>query len=142
VAAERLFLDTSFLLALFNQRDEHHAAAMRHSGRFRECRELWTTEAILLEVGGAFRGPGQRAIALGIWDQLHGDPRSHVVSISGTLWRRAIELFRNRPDKVWSLADCASFLVMSDHHLTDALSCDHHFVQAGFRALLLEENEG
>ena len=28
---------------------------------------------------------------------------------------------------------------MSDHHLTDGLTCDQHFVQAGFRALLLEE---
>jgi len=52
-----------------------------------------------------------------------------------------MELFRNRPDKAWSLADCTSFVVMADHHLAEALTCDPHFAQAGFRALLLEEAE-
>ena len=53
-----------------------------------------------------------------------------------------MDLFRNRPDKAWSLADCVSFILMGDQHLTDAWTCDHHFVQAGFRALLLEEARG
>ena len=141
MAAERLFVDTSYLLALFNQRDQHHEAAIRLSGRFQQCRELWITEAILLEVGAAFRAPGQRPIAVRIWDQFHSDPRCRLVSISGSLLERAMEHFRRRADKPWSLTDCASFIVMSDHHLTDALTCDQHFVQAGFRALLLEEAE-
>ncbi len=31
---------------------------------------------------------------------------------------------------------CMSFVVMSDQSLTDALTADDHFRQAGFRALL------
>jgi len=139
VAAERLFVDTSFLLALLNQRDEHHAAAVKVSRRFPECRELWSTEAILLEIGAALRATSQRRIAVRIWDDFHNDRRCHVVPISGLLLKRGMDLFRNRPDKAWSLADCTSFVVMSDHHLAEALTCDQHFVQAGFRALLLEE---
>jgi predicted nucleic acid-binding protein len=139
VTAERLFVDTGFLLAVFNQRDQYHEAAMRLSGRFRSCRELWTTEAVVLEVGAAFHGPGQRHIAQRIWDELYGNARCHVVSISGPLLERGIELFRNRPDKAWTLTDCISFVLMGDHDLTAALTCDQHFVQAGFRALLLEE---
>ena len=139
MAAERLFLDTSFLLALVNQRDRYHQGAVRLSSHFQECRELWTTEAILLEIGAALRAPNQRRIAVRIWDDLHNDPRCHVVSLSAALLKRGMELFRNRPDKAWSLADCASFVVMADHHLAEALTCDQHFIQAGFRALLLEE---
>ncbi len=41
-----------------------------------------------------------------------------------------------RPDKDWSLTDCISFVVMEEHGITDALTGDHHFEQAGFRALL------
>ena len=139
MAAERLFVDTSFVLALLNRRDHYHEAAVRLSARFQECRELWSSEAILLEIGAALRAPSQRGIAVRIWDGLHNDPRCHVVSISGSLLKRGMELFRNRPDKAWSLTDCTSFVVMADHHLAEALTCDPHFAQAGFRALLLEE---
>jgi hypothetical protein len=45
-------------------------------------------------------------------------------------------LYFQRRDKEWSLTDCISFTVMSDEGLTDALTGDHHFEQAGFTALL------
>jgi hypothetical protein len=37
------------------------------------------------------------------------------------------------------LTDCISFLVMQDRVMTEALTTDQHFQQAGFRALLLED---
>ena len=43
----------------------------------------------------------------------------------------------NRPDKAWSLTDCISFAVMAERGLTEALTADHHFEQAGFRVLLV-----
>lgn len=141
MGADRLFVDTGFLLALFNQRDQYHPAATRLVGHFQQCRELWTSEAVILEVAAAFRAPGQRSIAVRLWDQFHSDPRCRLVSISSAPLERAMDLFRNRPDKAWSLTDCVSFVVMSDRQLRDALTNDHHFVQAGFRALLLDQSQ-
>ncbi|MFV9677847.1 MAG: hypothetical protein ACNYVW_09390 [Methanosarcinales archaeon] len=41
-------------------------------------------------------------------------------------------------DQEWGLTDCISFIVMGNPGLTDALTADEHFEQAGFRALLRE----
>jgi predicted nucleic acid-binding protein len=41
-----------------------------------------------------------------------------------------------RLDKDWLLTDCISFNVMREAGLEEALTTDHHFAQAGFRALL------
>ena len=49
---------------------------------------------------------------------------------------RRIQLYETRPDKAWSLTDCMSFIVMRDGGLTEALTADHHFEQAGFTVLL------
>jgi len=45
-------------------------------------------------------------------------------------------LFQRRPDKTWSLVDCASFVVMQKRGITEALTSDVHFEQAGFIRLL------
>ena len=50
--------------------------------------------------------------------------------------RRGVDFFEQRSDKEWSLTDCLSFLVMRDEGITQALTGDHHFEQAGFTALL------
>ena len=52
--------------------------------------------------------------------------------------RRGIMLHAQRPDKSWSLTDCISFEVMKHLDILEALTEDHHFEQAGFRALLRE----
>ena len=49
---------------------------------------------------------------------------------------KGFDLYRRRTDKEWSLTDCISFLVMQEHGVSEALTADHHFTQAGFQALL------
>jgi uncharacterized protein len=51
---------------------------------------------------------------------------------------QALELYQTRADKTWGLTDCISFIVMQQRNLTDAVTSDRHFVQAGFRALILD----
>ena len=49
---------------------------------------------------------------------------------------KAWELLENRKDKTWSLVDSSSFVTMEALGITDALTTDHHFEQAGFVRLL------
>jgi predicted nucleic acid-binding protein len=135
----RLFLDTGFVLARFNPRDQFHEAARQLNAVLAACHELWTTDAVLLEIGAAFRQAEQRDIAVRLWDQFHSDnPRYPCCEAAGAHMQQAMDLFRSRTDKSWSLTDCLSFIVMDEQDITDALTPDHHFVQAGFRALMLE----
>lgn len=41
-------------------------------------------------------------------------------------------LLKARMDKEWSVVDASSFVIMKRNGITEALTSDHHFVQAGF----------
>lgn len=138
--SDRLFLDTGYVIARFNRRDQYHARALQVAPVVANCRELWTTDAVLLEVGSAFSRRGTRSLFTGLWDRFYGkDPRYRVIPITAERLHAALELFRAGDDKSWSLTDCLSFIAMREFALTDALTPDRHFEQAGFRALMRDE---
>jgi predicted nucleic acid-binding protein len=96
---------------------------------------LVTTEWVLTEVGDAFSQPGARQKFIQLLDLLRQQLDVEIVSSTSDLFRRGTEFFSARPDKEWSLTDCISFVVMNEHGITDALTSDHHFEQAGFQIL-------
>jgi predicted nucleic acid-binding protein len=63
-------------------------------------------------------------------------PLSEVVPVSASLLNEAIELYHRYQDKAWTLTDCISFLIMRERGITEALTGDRHFEQAGFIAML------
>jgi predicted nucleic acid-binding protein len=69
-------------------------------------------------------------------DSLLTDARVTIVPPTKQLFDQGIDLYDSRPDKEWSLTDCISFVVMQQLQLSEALTGDRHFEQAGFRALL------
>jgi predicted nucleic acid-binding protein len=128
-----VFADTFFFLALLNERDEAHARALHYEANMAQ---LVTTAWILTEVADAFSAPENRHAFLRLWDTLRESSDARIIRPTSELFDRGLELFRQRPDKEWSLTDCISFVVMRDEKIADALTGDHHFEQAGFRALL------
>lgn len=58
--------------------------------------------------------------------------------MTSNAFREGLTLYRSRLDKTWGLTDCTSFLVMEQKGISEALSADRDFQQAGFEALLLE----
>jgi uncharacterized protein len=128
------FVDTAFFLALVLERDQFHQAAVQ----WQEKAEggFVTTDYVLVETMNGLSQRKFRAIAEAMIRQVRTATEFEVVGASKNLMDAGIDLFRDRPDKDWSLTDCISFVVMRDLALTAALTCDHHFEQAGFRALL------
>ena len=96
-----------------------------------------TTEFVLIELADALCEPRHRDEVLSLRRIVETDPTFQLVRASTELIRRGKELFRNRGDKEWPLTECISFVVMQEHQLSEALTADRHFEQAGFKALLI-----
>lgn len=138
MAGERFFLDTFFVQALLNRHDQHHRKANEFLPRIKYASEVWVTEAVLIEVGNALSAYNRKA-AQEFISQCYRTSNIRVISVDTPLLLRALDLYQHRPDKTWGLTDCISFVVMQEQNLTDAITGDHHFVQAGFRALLRDD---
>ncbi len=134
-----MLLDSSFAIALSATSDQFHRKAVEISGRIEaQSIRLITTHAVLLEIGNALSRQRYRRAAIQLLTSLHADPSIVIVSLSASLYQRAFQLFEERSDKEWGMTDCLSFVVMEERSLHEALTADHHFREAGFRALLLE----
>jgi len=129
-----VFADTSYYLALFNRHDRWHEEALAWSKASE--RPVVVTEFVLVELGNAFCHGRARPQFLALVQTLRADPSIAIVAASSALFDRGLRLFGDRPDKDWSLTDCISFVVMRDEGITEALTADHHFEQAGFTILL------
>ena len=134
-----LFLDTSYAIALSIVDDEFHGIAVKIADKIEaENISLITTQAILLEIGNSLSKKSLRQGAISLLESIQNDDSIIVVPLLPELYTNAFKLFRNRDDKEWGLVDCISFVVMEEYNVSDALTTDTHFKQAGFRALLRE----
>ncbi len=128
-----VFADTFYFIALLSPDEKTHAHAVEYAGL---VDQLVTTEWILLELADGLCNTANRDRFPVIRTGLFANPFAEVVPFDTTLHERAIALYVQMTDKEWSLTDCVSFLVMRDRGLTEALTADRHFEQAGFVALL------
>lgn len=129
-----VFADTFYFLAVLHLDDVAHARALSLS---ETCTDpLLTTAWVLTEVADALAIPGTRESFPRLLAALRSDPACTIVPPTQSLFDQGVELYAERPDKGWSLTDCISFVVMRQQGITQALTGDHHFEQAGFTALL------
>jgi uncharacterized protein len=111
MTTDRLFLDTAFIQALLNSRDDFHRQAKTLFPRIGTAKEVWLTEAIITEVGNALSA-FNRAGAVQFIQQCYRTENIKVVSVDTKLLMQALELYDSRSDKNWGLTDCISFIVM------------------------------
>jgi len=129
-----VFIDTGYILALINTADEHHERAATVARKVKP--PFLTTEAVLVEIGNALSRARWRALGYATILDLRADPDIEVMPADAELFERALSLYGARMDKEWGLTDCMSFVVMQERDLTQVLTTDRHFGQAGFVDLL------
>lgn len=135
--SKTIFLDTLFVVALINQRDQYHRRAKKLAAKYDGQRFL-TTDAVLLEIGNAL-AKNFKDQAIEVIEDLQTSEDTKVVRLSPALFKMAFNLYPSHSDKQWGLVDCVSFVVMEQAGVRQALTFDQHYVQAGFDALLRRE---
>lgn len=123
------------LIGLLSPGDRFYAVSFALFTQARRSRTpLVTTSAIVFEIldGAAERDRRLSSTLRGAIEAFEIE----VVLVDEALMQGAWTFYESRPDKAWSLTDCTSFMLMKERGLTEALTHDHHFEQAGFRALL------
>jgi len=129
-----VFADTLYFLAIISPSDQWHDRAIEATSS--RMSPLLTTTWVLAEVADGLAGTQNRHLTRQLWLDLTSDPNDIILPADNDQFVEGLHLYSNRPDKAWSLTDCISFVVMEQHGVTEALTADQHFEQAGYVALL------
>lgn len=129
-----LFLDTSGLLCLHDERDFRNAPAIEF---FTKAKSLLTSNYVLAEfVPLSYARGKNRKETLSFIDDLLRVARLELVWVDERLHEAAMKLLEQRLDKSYSLCDAVSFNAMRERGFLSALTTDKHFQQEGFVRLL------
>jgi predicted nucleic acid-binding protein len=136
---DEIFADTSGRAAFFVRTEPFHSLAQdrMEEGSAGHLRVV-TTNYILAELVPLMTRPFRisRPQQIRILESIRSATWVEIVHVDPSLDAEAWTLFRQHADKNWSPVDCASFALMRRRGITEALTSDHHFEQAGFVCLL------
>ena len=127
---EEVFIDAGFWIAFTRDRDSHHREAndlwrSEVSGIRRPVTTNWTLYEALTYLNSRQRN--RHDLAMGLLE--FAASTSEIID-AAQYERQALDVFRARVDKRWSVADCASFVCIRERGATRALSFDRDFAQA------------
>ena len=132
-----LFVDTAGWMACADSADRDHRAACRARDQWLEKGGmLVTTDYVLDETLTLIRRRLGLKAAEAWWNQVDASSRLRWEPIDAERAEKARHLFFRYGDKEFSFTDCASFVVMQQLKLKQALTTDKHFKQMGFQTLL------
>lgn len=138
LSVSKVFVDASFLVALYNKGDANHIQAGKWFSL--EPRHYFVTDLVMIEFLNhilftrKLTAPvdQRKALAKQCYDAWTMSTTSRTyVEVDQTIKQEAERLFFGYLDKDWSFVDCTSFVVMDNHGILEAATFDHHFQQAG-----------
>lgn len=128
-----LFLDANYLIALEVSDDQHHDDAAHHWASLLESSAFFvTTSYVFDEVVTFLNSKRQHSKAVRVGNNLLTASPIQMIHVDEDLFHEGWQYFMKHNDKTFSLTDCISFVLMRQLKITEALTFDKHFVQAGF----------
>jgi predicted nucleic acid-binding protein len=128
-----LFLDANFVIALEIADDQHHHEATEYwSALLKTSFSLVTTSYVLDEIVTFLNSRHHHSNAVKVATNLLNASHVRMLHVDEPLFYESWAFFEQHADKTYSLTDCISFVLMKKLEITEALTFDKHFVQAGF----------
>lgn len=133
-----VFVDSLFWIASLFPRDQWHEQALAAGETLRNDTTLVTTREVLTEfLAAASRSdPTARQAAVDVARTILGDETIIVIPPSQELFNKGLDLYEQRLDKRYSLADCISMVVMRERDISQILTHDRDFSAEGFVPLI------
>lgn len=130
---KRLFVDTSGWYDLLFPGCPAHAAIV-NLVRAPDTR-FATSTYVLDELVALMIARGHQAIAARAGSYIRSAPEVRLEHPDAAEEARAWRLFLDRPDKMYSLTDCLSFVIMRRLGISEVIATGEHFRQEGFTVL-------
>lgn len=129
-----MLLDTSGLYSYFDKDDLFHSKAVEY---FDAAHSMMVNDYVLAEfIPLCHIRKLSRAKTLAFVEEILVAPFIEKVWVTEKHYLEALNLLKARPDKTYSLCDAASFAMMREYEISEALTTDKHFEQEGFVRLL------
>ena len=94
---EKALIDTGFVIALVNKRDQFHEQARELAGRF-DGQSLLVTDAVLLEIGNALSRSFKEE-AVKIIDSFILSEDVEIIHLTPALFSKGFDLYKKYRDK-------------------------------------------
>ncbi|HEX9768995.1 MAG TPA: PIN domain-containing protein [Kiloniellales bacterium] len=128
-----IFLDTGFLIALFNKRDNHHKRVLEVFGELRGkslADELLTTDLVIIETITFLVRKVSHERSVYVGERLYSQNIARIYETRLEDHKPAFEYLKRHEDKKYSVVDCMSFVVMERLGLREALAVDSDFTHS------------
>ncbi len=99
-------------------------------------RSFVATDYVIDETTTLLKARGLAHLVPALFATLQSSVACQIHWMDAARFETTRRFFLKHMDQAWSFTDCASFCVMKELRIREALTKDHHFDQAGFKALL------
>ena len=127
-----IFLDTSFLVAFYNEKDKNHLIARRFISNGDSRWSFVISDYIFDEVLTVLMVRGGKSVSIEAGCKILEDERMNLLQIDENIFQKAWLIYQGFKDKEWSFTDCTSYVLMKNLAIDVGASFDDHFSQFGF----------
>ena len=131
------FWDTSGWFSLVIPSEENHKAAKNIADQLQKSKSpFFTSDLVIQETMTLLMARKEAEKAKQFWASFIDSKVIRLERIDEVRFQKSGDYFSKHIDHGYSFVDASSFILMKEFKITDAVTTDKHFTQAGFHKLL------